>query len=359
MKNIAFFLTSFNAGGMERMLINYANCLSEKYSVTIITCNDEGELRGQVAESVKILGLGNVRLRNTFFLLRTLISRDRFDSIISGGNSLNCLLILATRFMRRRPQIIISQHCYPNIEQTKLGLWSKIEKWATCLFYPMADWVVAVSDGIKKYLSEEIGIPSNKLVLIYNCIDINKVYKESNEEIKGDLPQRFILFLGRMSVVKNVPLILDSFDKANIGDCHLLLLGDGDQLHFLKRYAESLRKKDMIHFAGAVSNPFPYLKRAKALVLASFSEAFSLVVVEALSLDVPIVTTPSSGPVEILTGKNGTFVTNSFDNSDEYARAIEKVLSWPRQELKKQIENYKMEKSVSMLEFLTNVSRNR
>jgi len=105
---------------------------------------------------------------------------------------------------------------------------------------------------------------------------------------------------------------------------------------------------------GTISNPYPYIRKAQALLLSSSSEAFPLVVVEALSLNTPVVTTPTKGPVEILKGTNGGIITNGFNDENEYANAIERIVKYSNRNLSEICEKYSMKESVRCLNQLIN-----
>ena len=68
----------------------------------------------------------------------------------------------------------------------------------------------------------------------------------------------------------------------------------------LEDKANKSSKKKLIHFLGAKTNPMPYLKRANLIALTSSSEAFPMIILEAIALNIKIVTTPTLGALEIL-----------------------------------------------------------
>ena len=80
-----------------------------------------------------------------------------------------------------------------------------------------------------------------------------------------------------------------------------------------------------MHLAGTQSNPFPYLAGAKFLTLSSRTEAFPMVLIEALALECPIVATDCpTGPREIVReGENGLLVEN--ENTQALSQAIDKL----------------------------------
>lgn len=85
-----------------------------------------------------------------------------------------------------------------------------------------------------------------------------------------------------------------------------MLLGQGkpEQEHSLRQLAQQYQVADRVLFKGFQSNPFPWIKHARMLVLSSDSEGFGNVVVEALLLNTPVASTRCPGGVtEILSGE--------------------------------------------------------
>ena len=84
---------------------------------------------------------------------------------------------------------------------------------------------------------------------------------------------------------------------------------------------ERLKIADKVHFIGTQKNPFPYLAGAKFLTLSSRTEAFPMVLIEALALKCPVVATDCpTGPREIIThGENGLLVENENVNAMQEA----------------------------------------
>jgi glycosyltransferase involved in cell wall biosynthesis len=84
-----------------------------------------------------------------------------------------------------------------------------------------------------------------------------------------------------------------------------VLLGKGPLLEDAKNIAIKLSIADRVIFAGFHNNPFPFINAAKALIVSSDFEGFSMVILEALFLKIPVVSTDCpSGPSEILPKSN-------------------------------------------------------
>ena len=83
----------------------------------------------------------------------------------------------------------------------------------------------------------------------------------------------------------------------------LLILGEGGERTELETLARELGITDDVALPGFVENPYAYLSRSAVFVLSSLYEGLSNVIIEALALGTPVVSTDCrSGPREILEG---------------------------------------------------------
>lgn len=337
---IAFFLPTLNVGGIERVFITYANSLSEFYDVEFVLCKKEGILLKELSSKVNVYNLGNVRLANSFYYLRKYLKQNRLDCIITGGDYPNMVLVLASLHLSHRPKIVISQHNYFNIEIEHLGLWAKFSKIWTRIIYPYSHKIIAVSDGIYKYLIYDLKQKPTKIIKVPNPINVKEINVKSKKKCEFNLPDNYIVFIGRLGAVKNIYMLLDAYEKARLNECYLVIVGDGVDMMSLQKYAIKLSKKKRIIFTGATNNPLPVLRNAKSLVLPSFSEAFPTVLLEAICLGVPVVATPTEGAKEILNNLPNAYISNSFTDSDEFAKLLEQAYCQPKIDLSSYLKIY-------------------
>lgn len=86
-----------------------------------------------------------------------------------------------------------------------------------------------------------------------------------------------------------------------IPDIQLVILGQGVYYNKLEKLVQSLNLKECVHLMGAKSNPYKYMYNADIFVLTSLYEGFPNVLVEAMSVGLPIVSVDcKSGPRELL-----------------------------------------------------------
>jgi len=116
----------------------------------------------------------------------------------------------------------------------------------------------------------------------------------------------------------------------------LMILGEGELCTELEHLAARLGIAEDFALPGFVQNPYPYLKRAAVFVLSSRWEGLPTVLVEALALGTPVVSTDCpSGPREILAdGKWGRLVP--VGDAGKLAEAILETLRQPKTTVDKQ-----------------------
>lgn len=95
----------------------------------------------------------------------------------------------------------------------------------------------------------------------------------------------------------------------------LWLVGDGAQRRELEKRAAELGLREEVVFFGAQRNPYAYTSRADVLVCASYSEGYSTSCVEAILLDVSVLSTNVSGAEEIVSDAKAGMVVGMEDEA--------------------------------------------
>ena len=163
-----------------------------------------------------------------------------------------------------------------------------------------------------------------KSSILVNVIDTQKLEKkllDDKEKYNYD-----VLFLGRLTPQKNPYRLLDIFNKLIEikPDVKCAIVGTGELEEEIKNLAISKKLTDNVSFLGFKSNPYKILADSKVMVLTSLWEGTPMVALEAMSLGIPIVSTPTDGMVDVV--KNG--VTGYLTDSDEeFVESVLKILN--------------------------------
>lgn len=157
---------------------------------------------------------------------------------------------------------------------------------------------VAVSKGVETDFIEIFGSKS-RITTIYNPIDVEQVVSTANEYIP-EIEKPYIVNVGKFKQQKRHDILIKAYAKANVQE-KLVLVGTGELLEASKKLAKDLSIEDKVIFTGFKKNPYPYIKHAKLMVVSSDFEGLGLVILEALALGTPVISTNCpSGPSEIL-----------------------------------------------------------
>ena len=99
-----------------------------------------------------------------------------------------------------------------------------------------------------------------------------------------------LMFIGRLTQQKNPSRfirIVYKIKKAGV-KVHALMLGDGELADRCRQQIRNLGLGDTVRMAGYCENPYPYMRKAKLVLITSDWEGYGLVAAEALSLHVPV-----------------------------------------------------------------------
>ncbi len=230
------------------------------------------------------------------FLVRKIVKQNKIDYSISFGDMANVFssLTFTNEFK------IASIHALKSVEFVNKTFFNRLFKLSFRTTYYFIDKVICISDAIKKDLIEKCKFKfKEKLKVIYNPHDIAKMVALSliNLESKEELEifkKDVVLFLGRLSIQKSPWHLVKSFSLAlkQNPNTNLVFIGDGDvevENHLIK-LIKHLKINNNVFFLGRKSNPYPYIKKAKIIALSSYYEGTPNVIVEAIAIETPVVT---------------------------------------------------------------------
>ncbi|MDZ5065935.1 glycosyltransferase [Clostridium perfringens] len=181
-----------------------------------------------------------------------------------------------------------------------------------------SDLILAVSNGLKKYIKE---YTNKNIDVIPNMVDtdifIPKLSKCNNKKFK-------FITVCYLNDNKGLDILIKAFaEKFNNNDnVELAIGGDGLLLDSLKELSICLGVRDKVKFLGALkrNEVVQEMNNSHCFVLPSRYETFGVVLIEALSCGLPLISTKTSGPSEIINEKNGILV--EVDNVKELANAM-------------------------------------
>lgn len=172
--------------------------------------------------------------------------------------------------------------------------------------YPRAEAIVGVSNGVADSLAKTTGLARDTIHTVYNPVVTPDLAERAAAPIDepwltpGAPP--VIVTAGRLVAKKDYPTLVQAFARLRATrEARLMLLGDGPERDRIQAEAARLGVAADVKLKGWVPKPVAYMSRAAAFALSSTREGFGNVLVEALAVGCPTVSTDCpSGPAEIL-----------------------------------------------------------
>jgi glycogen synthase len=190
--------------------------------------------------------------------------------------------------------------------------------------------VVAVSHLTKSIIEKNYHVRADKIDVVYNGIENGRPFEPANpKKITIDKGDKVVLFLGRITMQKGPEVfiaaakkVLQKYDKVKF-----IMAGSGDKVRDIIELAAREGIGHKITFTGFVrgDDVARVFKMADVFVMPSVSEPFGIAPLEAISHDVPVIISKTSGVSEVL--KHALKV--DFWDVDEFANKILAVLRHP------------------------------
>lgn len=162
--------------------------------------------------------------------------------------------------------------------------------------------VHVVSQGLASELCDTLHVRPRQLVTIYNPFDIAALRMLAAQPTpqSQSITRPFVVGVGEFNTRKAFHRLIEALKTSGLPD-DLVLIGQGPQEPALRQLAASLGLAERVHFLPFHDNHWALVKKARLLVLCSDSEGLGNVLIEALILGVPVVSTDCPhGPRDIV-----------------------------------------------------------
>lgn len=333
---IALFTRDLAAGGVARVIVNLSRGFVDRgHPVDIVLTRARGPFIEQLADGVRVIDLGVERSLTSIPGLVRYLRRERPLALLACADGANVVALWSKWLARGPTRMAISIHT--NVSQNARAatkargrLIPHFMRW----FYGWADDVIAVSEGVADDVAGIARLNRQRIHVIYNPVDTESIEALAAEPFRhpwfGPGLPPVVVSAGRLTRQKDFPTLLRAFARVRQSrPARLMILGEGEDRASLEVLARDLDCRDDIALPGFVPNPYPYMAASAVFVLSSAWEGFGNVLIEAMALGVPVVSTDCpSGPAEILGGgRYGTLVPVS--DVDALARAIVATLDHP------------------------------
>lgn len=293
------FLPDLGGGGAERVFLHLANVFLEAgHDVELVLARARGSLLSQVPNGLPLvdlrvpagpLGALGLAVGATVGLARYL-RRRRPQVLLSTLTGANLAAILARSLARSDTLVVVREAC------TLENVGGRVRRRLMSVLYPRADCVVALTDHMRRQLMTELRLRGEQIVCIPNPVDRNAIRHKAAEPVddawldQQDTP--LILGSGRLSRQKDFATLIRAFASIRTQrPARLAILGEGPERAALEALGEELCPGGDLHLPGFTGNPYAWMRRCALFVLSSRWEGHPNVVLEALSLQRPVVMT--------------------------------------------------------------------
>ena len=307
-------------GGSERHLLTLLPALAERGVEPVLVGLDDPEWAA--TDFYGALGVPSVRIPSPRdvdpFLLARLLRALHADVVHTHLVHADVYGGVAAKL--RGARLVSTKH---NDDPFRRGAFRHVERGLA----RMADRVVTITDSLRRFTIEEVGVPASKVETIhYGLDDLPAAWGENSPDaVPRDA--RILLAVARLTEQKGIDLAVRAL-PALPQDAVLVVLGEGPERGRLEALARSLGVADRVFLLGRVPDVAAWLRRATVLVHPARWEGFGLAVLEAMLAGLPVVATRvSSLPELVVDGETGVLVDGSLD---ALVHGVETALAQPR-----------------------------
>ena len=359
---------SMEMGGVEKVMLSLMNNLDrEKFEMTVCLNLNQGELRDEFPSHVRKVYLtdgkedfskNKIIQKIQLFQRRQKLEKLRKNPEIVDREYLkeNYDIEIGMTYNDFEPVLNSS-----NKKSKKVG-WFHSEIQVPKLqplvpkileHFPQFHYMIYCSEKIKNLMHEHypnLNYPKESVII--NAIPIEEIKQKANADfLLPNAESKIFVSVGRLHTRKGYHKLMDAHKKLlNEGFQHtVIIIGDGEELPNLLEQQKNLGVQKSFVFAGNQMNPYPFIKNADFFIMPSESEAWPLVIAEALILQKPIIAT-KVGDVESMIEDRKTGYLIDYDTNEIYVAmkeflTNEKLVSDLRENLtaiEKQFDNKKI-----------------
>ncbi len=322
MIKVLFLVENLGGGGAERVLVNLVNHMDlTRYDITIQTMFSGGvnlllldsNITYKCKKALCFRGVSYIyKFISEKILYNYFIGKDKYDIVIAYMHGLPVKVLAGCRDKNIKKLAWIH---FGN-PKSKIIVRPWLNKNKAFAAYSSFNRVIGVSESVANAFQKYTNIPTKA---IYNTYDIDRVRLLAQQDVQ--LPfekKRFLICTaGRLTSQKGYDRLINVTVKMWEEEYRfdLAIMGIGAEESKLKNLVKEHNAEEYIHFLGFCDNPYAIMHQSDLYVLSSREEGLATVIVEALTVGLPVVATDVSGTIETL-GENNEYGI-VVDNSEE------------------------------------------
>ena len=315
--------SSIGWGGQETRIARESELLQADKHQVLIACDTDSQFvtKGKTSVPLVHLKIGSknpLGVYEAYKLLKSYVP----DLLVTHSSTDSWLFLLASFFIRKKIKRIRTRHVSASITK------SMVNKW----FYGKFDHVITTSETIREHVVQDLAIPLKKVTSVptgTDCIFYSKNQFDKSKirsELGFEKDDYLVVMIATLRSWKGHRYVIEAISRLP-ENCKLLIVGDGPQEANLKKQMLSLGLEKRIKFFGHQEDVRPFLTVADMFCQPSTAnEGVSQSLLQAASMEKPIITTSVGGSLEVIQDEVNGFVV-PIENSNAIKVAIERMSS--------------------------------
>lgn len=309
MKPIAIFAATSGHSGVDRVIGNLVRQFSAwGLTVDLLKVRNHGpNLSAEGPRGVRVVDLGSTHVNTSLPALVRYLRRERPRALLTDKDKVNRIAILARALARTDTRLAVRIGTTVSVNLASRGAFERrLQRTSIGSLYPMADRVIVPSAGAANDLAHYTGLSRDHIQVVASPIVTPELARRASEPVEhpwlGDPERPLVLGVGELGYRKDFETLLRAFALVRRKrSCRLIVLGRGRRRDALMALAAELGVAEDLDLPGFHPNPIGFMARADLFVLSSRWEGMPVVLIEALAVHTPVVSTDCpSGPREML-----------------------------------------------------------
>ena len=343
MKRILFFIESLGGGGAERVLVTILKHFDyEKYNVTLMTLVDGGVLKEEIMgipihyetiirPSTKpwLILWNKIKYKLIYQWLPVkivnnwIVPQSDVDIYVAFTEG------FATKLISYSPRkklawVHIDLKSYPWTLHARIyrNLQDEIKT------YYKYNRVICVSKSVEGVMRDFYMLSNTST--IYNPIDVEEICRKAESPTDLMVSSAYnIVSVGRLVRQKGYDKLIPIVAKLRQEgyNNNLYIIGEGSERNNLEQLISDYNLCGNVNLLGFIKNPFTLLKKMDLFVCSSRAEGFSLVIAEAMTLGLPVVSMDCAGPNELLDGGKYGLLCSDYE---QLYKEVKRIMSSPK-----------------------------
>lgn len=303
-------IDSLEAGGAERMAVNFANALSERISMSaLVSTRKEGILKNELDEKVSYLFLNKkstIDLKS-IFRLRSFVQKNKINIVHAHGTSFFLAFLL--KLIYPKIKIIWHEHYGARVHQSRMDNLTLL--FSSFLFSS----VFVVNHQLEAWVKKNL-FPT-KVYFVPNFVTSDQVHK--NTTFLRGTDEKRIVCLANLKNPKNHFAVLTAFKEIKLDDLgwtlHLIGKDYNDNYSILlKDFIKKNNLENSVFIYGSKNDVQHILAQASIGILASTDEGFPVTLLEYGLAKLPVVCTNVGFCSEIIKDNSSGLLFNPLNN---------------------------------------------